>query len=118
MRKRGSPVGYRVPAGSTNGGRQRTCILDFDRRLLCLGKPSAPMWNPNRAHTALEDSRTVEQSYLRRPVPLGMCLLLALLLHGPLLSLQLPLSHSYDANFHVFFASHYAQHWFDPWNEK
>jgi hypothetical protein len=32
--------------------------------------------------------------------------------------MQLPLSTSYDANFHVFFASHYAQHWFDPWNTK
>src|SRR5215472_12106073 len=30
----------------------------------------------------------------------------------------LPLRTSYDANFHIFFASHYAQHWFDPWNEK
>src|SRR4051812_5964660 len=25
---------------------------------------------------------------------------------------------SFDANFHIFFASHYAKHWFDPWNEK
>ena len=25
---------------------------------------------------------------------------------------------SYDTNFHIFFASHYAQHWFDPWNTK
>src|SRR2546430_8204805 len=32
--------------------------------------------------------------------------------------LQLPLNTSYDANFHIFFASHYAHHWFDPWNEK
>jgi hypothetical protein len=31
--------------------------------------------------------------------------------------MQLPLS-SYDANTHIFFASHYAQHWFNPWNEK
>ncbi len=60
----------------------------------------------------------METSYLRRPIPLGMILLLALMLHGPLLMMQLPLTQSYDANFHVFFASHYAQHWFDPWNEK
>jgi hypothetical protein len=26
--------------------------------------------------------------------------------------------HSYDANFHIFFASHYLHHWFDPWNAK
>jgi hypothetical protein len=45
-------------------------------------------------------------------------LLLALAVHGPLLALQLPLTNSYDANFHVFFASHYAHHWFDPWNPK
>ena len=32
--------------------------------------------------------------------------------------MQLPATTSYDANFHIFFASHYAQHWFDPWNEK
>src|SRR5690348_11724050 len=34
------------------------------------------------------------------------------------MALQLPLTNSYDANFHVFFASHYAHHWFDPWNPK
>jgi hypothetical protein len=31
--------------------------------------------------------------------------------------MQLP-ANSYDANTHMFFASHYAQHWFSPWNEK
>jgi hypothetical protein len=41
-----------------------------------------------------------------------------LAIHGPLLAMQLPLTTSYDANFHIFFASHYAQHWFNPWNEK
>ena len=25
---------------------------------------------------------------------------------------------SYDADFHKFFAAHYATHWFNPWNEK
>jgi hypothetical protein len=25
---------------------------------------------------------------------------------------------SYDTNFHIFFASHYLHHWFDPWNLK
>jgi len=44
-------------------------------------------------------------------------LLAALAVHGPLLLMQLPLG-SYDANFHIFFASHYAHHWFDPWNPK
>ena len=53
----------------------------------------------------------------RRPVPVWVVVLLALAVHGPLLLMQLPAS-SYDANFHMFFARHYAQHWFDPWNEK
>ena len=25
---------------------------------------------------------------------------------------------SFDTNFHIFLASHYAHHWFNPWNEK
>lgn len=53
-----------------------------------------------------------------RPIPLRLVLLLALAIHGSLLAIQLPLSSSYDANFHVFFGSHYAHHWFDPWNPK
>jgi hypothetical protein len=31
--------------------------------------------------------------------------------------MKLPLK-SYDTNFHIFFASHYVHHWFDPWNTK
>ena len=50
-------------------------------------------------------------------VALSAILLLALAVHGPLLLMQMPLG-SYDANTHIFFASHYANHWFDPWNEK
>jgi hypothetical protein len=41
----------------------------------------------------------------------------AVVVHLPLLLLKLPLK-SYDTNFHIFFASHYAHHWFDPWNTK
>ena len=52
-----------------------------------------------------------------RPVPLSWIILLALLVHGPLLLMQLP-NDSYDAELHKFFAAHYAQHWFNPWNEK
>ena len=59
-----------------------------------------------------------ETSFFRRPIPLPAIVLLALAIHGPLLIMQLPATTSYDANFHMFFASHYAQHWFDPWNEK
>lgn len=41
----------------------------------------------------------------------------ALGIHVPLLLMKLPLK-SYDTNFHIFFASHYLHHWFDPWNTK
>lgn len=56
------------------------------------------------------------QSY-SRPIPILAIVLVALAVHGPLLLMQLP-SNSFDANFHMFFASHYAHHWFNPWNEK
>ncbi len=52
-----------------------------------------------------------------RAIPLTAIVLLAIAIHGPLLLMQLP-ANSYDANTHMFFASHYAQHWFSPWNEK
>jgi hypothetical protein len=59
---------------------------------------------------------TTAPSY-SRPIPLLAIILVALAVHGPLLLMQLPAG-SYDANFHMFFASHYAHHWFNPWNEK
>ncbi len=52
-----------------------------------------------------------------RPLPLSVILLVAVLIHLPLFAMQLPLK-SYDTNFHIFFASHYVHHWFDPWNAK
>src|SRR6201993_4003940 len=48
---------------------------------------------------------------------MSFILLTACAVHLPLLLMKLPLK-SYDTNFHIFFASHYAQHWFDPWNPK
>jgi 6-pyruvoyl-tetrahydropterin synthase related domain len=66
----------------------------------------------------VEDKTTVETSYFSRPIPLRFILLMTLAIHGPLLAMQLPLTNSYDANFHVFFASHYAHSWFNPWNPK
>lgn len=51
------------------------------------------------------------------PVAVSLILLCALVVHLPLLLMKLPL-HSYDANFHIFFASHYLHHWFNPWNAK
>ncbi len=52
-----------------------------------------------------------------RPIPLSAIVLLTIAIHAPLLLMQLPAG-SYDANTHMFFASHYAQHWFSPWNDK
>lgn len=53
----------------------------------------------------------------QRPIPVGMLLLAALAVHLPLLIMKLPLK-SYDTNLHIFFASHYLHHWFNPWNTK
>jgi hypothetical protein len=53
----------------------------------------------------------------QRPLPISLLLLAALAVHLPLLLMKLPLK-SYDTNFHIFFASHYLHHWFDPWNAK
>ncbi len=58
------------------------------------------------------------RSYLQRPIPLALIVLVAVVIHGPLLLMELPATTTYDANLHIFFASHYAQHWFNPWNEK
>ncbi|HWX54572.1 MAG TPA: hypothetical protein VN176_08255 [Verrucomicrobiae bacterium] len=60
---------------------------------------------------------TVATPSFYRPISLTMILLVALVVHGPLLLMQLPAA-SFDANLHIFFASHYAHHWFSPWNEK
>jgi hypothetical protein len=60
---------------------------------------------------------SITESPYSRPIPLLAIVLVALAVHGPLLLMELP-SGSFDANFHMFFASHYAHHWFNPWNEK
>lgn len=52
-----------------------------------------------------------------RAISLTVIVLVALAVHGPLVLMQLP-ANSYDATTHIFFAAHYAQHWFSPWNEK
>lgn len=52
-----------------------------------------------------------------RPIPISILLMVAVMVHLPLLLMKLPLK-SYDTNFHIFFASHYVHHWFDPWNAK
>ena len=63
----------------------------------------------------METSESIAQS--RRPIPLTLVLLAVLMVHLPLLLMKLPLK-SFDTNQHIFFASHYLHHWFDPWNVK
>ena len=50
-----------------------------------------------------------------RAISLTTVLLMSTAVHLPLMLMELPLR-SYDANYHIFFAAHYARHWFDPWN--
>jgi hypothetical protein len=52
-----------------------------------------------------------------RPIPIILVLMAVVVVHLPLLLMKLPLK-SYDSNFHIFFASHYVHHWFEPWNSK
>ena len=59
-----------------------------------------------------------DTSFFRRPIPPAAIVLIALVVHAPLLIMHLPTTTTYDANFHIFFASHYAHHWFNPWNEQ
>src|SRR5437660_7314646 len=85
-------------------------------------KPCRQILNRSSMQLALEPaSLSTAVSYPRegysRPIPLFAIVLVALAVHGPLLLMQLPAG-SFDTNFHIFFASHYAHHWFDPWNEK
>jgi len=56
-------------------------------------------------------------SHLRHAIPLWMIVACAFAFHGPLLVMRLP-EHSFDAHFHMSMAETYANHWFDPWNEK
>gem|GEM_PF-198955 len=60
--------------------------------------------------------RTAGLSYSQK-LPLTFILLVTFAVHAPLLLMRLP-SNSFDANFHMAMASHYAHHWFDPWNEN
>lgn len=64
----------------------------------------------------LLSSSTFPAPAKRLPV-FGWLLLLALAAHAPLLLFQLQAG-AFDANTHMFFADHYAHHWFNPWNEK
>ncbi len=61
--------------------------------------------------------RTESVAPTAQPIPMSLILLAALVVHLPLLLMKLP-QKSYDTNFHIFFASHYVHHWFNPWNTK
>lgn len=61
--------------------------------------------------------KSSDLSEVSRPFPLSLILMAVVVIHLPLLLLELPLK-SYDTNFHILFASHYVNHWFDPWNSK
>ena len=63
----------------------------------------------------MQKTESIESS--QKPIPISLILLLATVVHLPLMLMKLPLK-SYDTNFHIFFASHYVHHWFDPWNPK
>lgn len=52
-----------------------------------------------------------------QPLPVSLLFGVAVAVHLPLLAMELPLKSS-QANFHIFMASHYLSHWFDPWNVK
>ena len=60
---------------------------------------------------------TESAPFFARPIPLSFLWITALAVHLPLMLMGLPLK-SYDTNFHIFFASHYVHHWFNPWNTK
>jgi hypothetical protein len=63
----------------------------------------------------VQNAKTLAPS--SRPIPMSLILMAAVVVHLPLLLMKLPLK-SYDTNFHIFFASHYVHHWFNPWNTK
>ena len=79
-----------------------------------------PGWtasNPRPTNRKGDVQKTESIAPTPGPIPLSMIFLAALVVHLPLLLMKLPLK-SYDANFHIFFASHYLHNWFDPWNPK
>lgn len=83
-------------------------------------QPLRDLLNPIEPMTVQQETHplTAGTHTWRRPIPLTAVILLAIAIHGPLLLMQLPATTSYDANLHIFFGSHYAHHWFDPWNPK
>lgn len=99
--------------------RNLYCLSRERRRSVCLWKqPHRILHESKSLHTREEKLENAELAApAARPLPLKLIVLVALAVHLPLMLMRLPLK-SYDTNFHLFFASHYAHHWFDPWNPK
>ncbi len=80
------------------------------------GNRDVSIWNLTLFQEGTVQTKESVASALR-PIPMGVILMVAVVIHLPLLLMELPLK-SYDTNFHIFFASHYVHHWFNPWNTK
>jgi hypothetical protein len=80
-------------------------------------QPGASIFESNGLSRGISLQKLEAVAPSTRPIPLSLILMAALAVHLPLLLMELPLK-SYDTNFHIFFASHYLHHWFDPWNPK
>jgi hypothetical protein len=92
-------------------------VLTMAERRRAAIQPELTASNPRPTNRKGDVQRTESVAPTAGPIPLSMIFLAAFVVHLPLLLMKLPLK-SYDANFHIFFASHYLQNWFDPWNPK
>ena len=72
---------------------------------------------PALTKMAITAAAPTKLSPLQRPIPVWLLVLCAFAFHGPLLMMRVP-ANSFDANFHMSMAAHYARHWFNPWNEQ
>jgi hypothetical protein len=93
------------------------CSPQWAERQRAAIQPGLTASNPRPANRKGAVQRTESFAPTPGPMPLSMIFLAAFVVHLPLLLMKLPLK-SYDANFHIFFASHYVHNWFDPWNPK
>ena len=116
----------RNPRAHTENANTRSCLVKTRKSALFRSFPWQTYLPERESKLLLKDAvrslggRALSVSSPRtqsKAIPLLVILLIAAAVHGPLLFMQLP-NNSYDTNFHKFFAVHYAQHWFNPWNEK
>ncbi|MCU1311841.1 MAG: integral rane protein [Candidatus Angelobacter sp.] len=96
-----------------------------------LGKPSRKIRNPtfSKTRTSKAEGSLLSISPVRGyspgkasttvtpALPMAAIAFLVLAVHGPLLLMQLPAA-SEGGSTQIFLAQHYAQSWFNPWNEK